>query len=117
MRRAHEKIGAIRQKVILMIDSPRFHGTQTAILSTGGVWKQCAVLTVALLLQTGCRVTVPRLLQPPGHLYHQRLRATHFDPYADVDAGPEVAGGRPRSYERPRAQAEKAQWFLDAAGE
>ena len=98
-----------------MIDLPRFHGTP-AIVSARVAWKQYVILSVVLLLQTGCQVTFPNWLQP-GHLYHQQLRATHFDPYADVDAGPEVAGGRPRSYERPRAQAEKAQWSLDQAGQ
>ncbi len=99
-----------------MMKLPRSHDTQTAIVSTGNAWTRFFILSAALLLHTGCRVTRPSWLQP-GHLYHQQLRATHFDPYADVDAAPEVTGARPRGYVRPRAQAEQAQWFMDPAGQ
>ncbi len=99
-----------------MTKFPRSQGTPTTLASVGNGWTRWIFLSAVLLLHTGCRVSLPTWLQP-GHLYQQRLRATHFDPYADVDAAPEVTGGRPRDYVRPRAQAEKAQWFLDSAGQ
>jgi hypothetical protein len=99
-----------------MMKLSRSHGTRTEIVSSGNWWTRFIILSAALLLQTGCQVSFPTWLQP-GHLYHQRLRATHFDPYADVDAAPEVAGGRPRDYVRPRGQAEKSQWSMDSAGQ
>jgi hypothetical protein len=99
-----------------MMKSPLSQGTQTALMSAGNAGTRLVILSAALLLQSGCGVSLPTWLRP-GHLYQQRLRATHFDPYADVDAAPEITGGRPRDYVRPRAQAEKAQWFLDSAGQ
>jgi hypothetical protein len=70
------------------------------------------VALTTLLFVSGCGLSRPNWFQP-GHLYHQRLRATHFDPYADTDAAPEFDGGRPRDYQTPRSQPEKAQWFMD----
>ncbi len=70
------------------------------------------LLAVLLATGAGCGLSRPNWSQP-GHLYHQRLRATHFDPYGDTDAAPDFAGSRPRSYARPRSEVERAQWFAD----
>ena len=73
------------------------------------------VLLLAFLVigETGCtRLSAPNWFQP-GHLYHQRLRATHFDPYGDTDSAPEFDGIRPREFQRPRSETERAQWFTD----
>jgi hypothetical protein len=37
-------------------------------------------------------------------MQQQRLSATVHDPYADVDAGPEIVGGRPREFQKPLAE-------------
>jgi hypothetical protein len=66
---------------------------------------------MTLVALTGCGVQWPNL-RHPGHVYQQRLRATYHDPYASVQAGPEVVGGRPIMYERPRPQPVQTQWFL-----
>lgn len=66
-------------------------------------------LTLCLVL-SGCNVAVPSL-RNPGHLYTQQLRATYFDPYGNVDAAPQIEGGRPEGYLRPRAAPVQSQWF------
>ncbi len=71
-------------------------------------WAAFATLLICL---PGCGLAMPNWFQP-GHLYHQRLRATHFDPYGDIDAAPDFDGSRPREFQRPRSQSEKSQWFM-----
>jgi hypothetical protein len=34
----------------------------------------------------------------------QRQNASLHDPYSDNDIGPEVVGGRPREFEKPRSE-------------
>ena len=73
-------------------------------------------LTYAFLLSTivltGC--TLPsRRFQSPGPIGFQQLEATQFDPYGDMDAGPEIVGGRPREFQRPAAEPARARRFRD----
>ena len=70
------------------------------------------VIIVVLLACSGCGLSRPNWFQP-GHLYHQQLRATHFDPYADTYGAPEFDGSRPRDFQTQRSQPEQAQWFMD----
>ena len=65
-----------------------------------------SVAWLAALALSGCHVTPPSLLSP-GDLTRQRTRAVMFDPYSDVDIGPEVVGGRPREFQRPLPQADR----------
>ncbi len=69
------------------------------------------LIRVGLLLASAiglpaCGVTRPNLFSP-GNLDTQRARAVMFDPYSDVDIGPEVVGGRPRQFQRPLPQADR----------
>ena len=69
-------------------------------------------LTMLMLIgamTVGCNLRLPRW-RFPGHLYRQQLDASYHDPYADLDSGPEVVGGRPLQYSEPRSLPVKSQW-------
>ena len=71
-----------------------------------------ALLVVVLVPVLGC--TLPnRQYQPPRTTGQQQLEATQWDPYADVDAGPEIVGGRPREFQRPASEPVRARGFRD----
>ena len=46
----------------------------------------------------------------------QQLRAERFDPYPEVDTGPEVVGGRPRDYQVPMSEPARAQQWRSPFG-
>ncbi|MCI0360160.1 MAG: hypothetical protein L0211_16905 [Planctomycetaceae bacterium] len=50
----------------------------------------------------------------PGTVEQQQLRATVHDPYPDVDAGPEVVGGRPRDYAQPLPEPVRNRIYADS---
>jgi hypothetical protein len=58
----------------------------------------------------GCR-SDGRLFPPPGSVQTQRHNATLFDPYTDVETGPEVVGGRPRDFQQPLSESERSRLF------
>jgi len=62
-----------------------------------------------LLPLAGCSSTVrkPQLLHP-GPAGYQRYNATQFDPYSINDLGPEVDGGRPIDFDKPRSEVTRA---------
>lgn len=72
------------------------------------------------LVLAGCFVVVtlgcgaPRpLLAPPGPVRYQQNNASYHDPYSDVDAGPEVVGGRPRDFQKPNAEPVRSRVYTD----
>src|SRR3954468_19095653 len=67
----------------------------------------------ALVIVTagGCAPEVERLRQSiahPGPDAYQRDQAIQHDPYLLDDVGPEVVGARPREYQRPLNEVERA---------
>ena len=67
-----------------------------------------ALLLGALLASAGgCRTHRP-VFGPQGTVYHQRLDAAVFDPFVDNQAGPEVVGGRPRTFQQPWSEAQRS---------
>lgn len=70
------------------------------------------IFTVLTLLVGGCMLP-SRQYQQPRSLGQQRLEATQWDPYAEVDSGPEIVGSRPREFQRPAAEAVRAKGFRD----
>jgi hypothetical protein len=61
----------------------------------------------------GCTPEVRRYIRfpdlaHPGWAHEQRGQAIEHDPYLVDDAGPEVVGGRPREYQRPLNEVERA---------
>ena len=70
------------------------------------------LLVVLVLLVGGCRGSRWNLW--PGRIEEQQLRATVHDPYSDVDAGPEVVGGRPRDYQQPLPEPVRNRLFVDS---
>jgi hypothetical protein len=71
------------------------------------------IFPLVLMASVGCGLTPPRLDQP-GHIYQQQLRSTFYDPYGAVDLAPEIVGGRPPMFERPRSVPAQSQWQMDA---
>ncbi len=62
---------------------------------------------------SGCTAGRPNLRQP-GDLQTQRFNAIAHDPYTDVDAGPEVVGGRPRDFQKPLPEPVRNRWLMDS---
>jgi hypothetical protein len=62
---------------------------------------------VAGFALAGC-VSPPNWWHPGPEAYQQR-RAEKTDPYPAVDVGPEVVGGRPRTYDRPATEPKRIQ--------
>lgn len=76
--------------------------------------KPATLLTVILCIAfAGCGLRTPNF-RSPGYLYQQQVRATFHDPYPALQVAPEIVGGRPPSFELPRDQAVKSQWFFDS---
>jgi hypothetical protein len=50
-------------------------------------------------------------LKPAGTVEKQRFNATVFDPYSDVESGPEVVGGRPRDFQQPLSESDRSRLF------
>ena len=71
------------------------------------------LLVAVALLVGGCAGSRYNLFQP-GSVQQQQLRATVHDPYPDVDAGPEVVGGRPRDYQQPLPEPVRNRLFTDS---
>lgn len=75
-------------------------------------------LCCASLAIVGCRSMMPTVFNP-GNTDVQRANASRHDPYTDEDLGPEVVGGRPREFQKPRPepvrdqQHKRSRWSLD----
>ncbi len=78
-------------------------------------------LVLWLLVAGGCAVLLAGCAGSrwnffrPGTVQQQQLRATVHDPYTDVDAGPEVVGGRPRDYMQPLPEPVRNRIYADSA--
>ncbi len=77
----------------------------------------CRSILLALLLLFplfGCSsaIRTPHLFHP-GPAGHQQRNAVQFDPYPQIDMGPEVVGGRPRGYLLPPEEVERARQFSE----
>jgi len=46
----------------------------------------------------------------PGPAQEQQLRAQRFDPYPENEPGPAITGARPREYEKPVPEVDRARW-------
>jgi hypothetical protein len=67
-----------------------------------------ALVTIVL---SGCAPEAHRFAQSfghPGPAAYQRAEAIQHDPYLLDDVGPEVVGARPREYQRPLNEVERA---------
>jgi hypothetical protein len=72
---------------------------------------RCTITLLALAMCVGCAPEVERLRQSiahPGPVAYQRGQAIQHDPYPLDDVGPEVVGARPREYQRPLNEVERA---------
>ncbi|HEY3391739.1 MAG TPA: hypothetical protein VGK58_03470 [Lacipirellulaceae bacterium] len=77
------------------------------------VFQRLVVVAVAAACYAGCTPEVHRYkrfpdFSHPGWAHEQRNDAVAHDPYPVDDAGPEIVGGRPREYQRPLNEVERA---------
>ena len=74
------------------------------------------IFTLVLILgAVGCGWNRP-LRSSAGTLDQQRQRASVYDPYSDNDAGPEIVGGRPREFSKPRSEPTRSRAHPASAG-
>ena len=67
-----------------------------------------AILSMLISALAGCSDMSPFWLHPgPAEL--QQIRAEYIDPYPEPDIGPAVVGGRPRDFQVPPPENERAQ--------
>lgn len=81
---------------------------------------------LCLMVLTGCRGSQPAAepipapyamppstaMRPPrSYPEFQQRQAEAFDPYPQTELGPEVVGGRPRDFDKPRAEPVRGIWW------
>lgn len=75
-----------------------------------------AWIGILALLASGCAgMGRPNWLHP-GPAAYQQKRAERFDPYPEPDVAPEVVGGRPREFQKPAPEPERARRTLPLFG-
>lgn len=60
-------------------------------------------ICLGMLAGSGCTAVMPNWLHP-GRIDEQRIRATSHDPFPQNEGGPEIVGGRPRDFQKPRSE-------------
>ncbi len=66
----------------------------------------CFLLVFVGIISVGC--SARPWWGPPGTINQQRNNAALHDPFPDNTAGPEIVGGRPLGYDRPRTESRSA---------
>ncbi len=56
----------------------------------------------------GCKTTAKPNWFNPGTAKEQKARAIVHDPYPENDVGPAIEGARPREYDRPLSEVDRA---------
>jgi hypothetical protein len=70
-----------------------------------------AVVVALTIIGLGaCAGTSTPRLASPGPAREQRARAQRFDPYPEIESGPQLVGARPREYDRPLAEPVRTQF-------
>jgi hypothetical protein len=74
-------------------------------------WSACTLLMTVSAV--GCTPEAHRYIRfpnfmSPGPAPYQRAEAIRHDPYPLNDVGPEIEGGRPREYQQPVNEVERA---------
>ncbi len=70
--------------------------------------RSAAVGVLLAVATAGCQGTAGPNWLHPGPAPYQQQRAVQFDPYPENDTGPPVVGGRPRGYETPLPEVDRA---------
>ncbi len=77
--------------------------------------KARSILAISLLMASaaclGCRSTAMPTIVPSGSAEYQQQVGNKFDPYPDPDVGPPVVGGRPRDYQNPVSEPQRARFW------
>ena len=69
------------------------------------------LLSAVCFATGGCKTEAKPQLANPGSVESQQRRATQFDPFPQPDIGPDVVGARPRDYQQPVAETNRARWL------
>jgi hypothetical protein len=95
--------------------SPTFSPWTLAMLRLPLV--RLSLLVIACASLTACSSTIrwPRL-NNPGTANNQRANAEQIDPFPLPDMGPEIVGGRPREFDKPRDEVRRSRQFLESVG-
>jgi hypothetical protein len=68
----------------------------------------CGMAAVACLWIGGCGA--PGYWYRPGPAAYLQAQAERFDPYPENEPGPRVEGSRPRDYQKPIPEVDRARW-------
>lgn len=64
--------------------------------------------TLLAVAAAGCKTTAKPNWFDPGTAKEQKARAIVHDPYPENDVGPRIEGVRPREYDRPLSEVDRA---------
>lgn len=81
------------------------------VMPTIGACRRNIAVAFLAVNVAGCAPEMAKLRQSiphPGPAAYQRAQAIRHDPYLLDDVGPEVVGARPREYQRPLNEVERA---------
>jgi hypothetical protein len=73
-------------------------------------WQANAAVVFLGALTAGCETTGKPNWMHPGSAQQQQARAVQFDPYPENEPGPKMEGVRPREYEKPIPEVDRARW-------
>jgi hypothetical protein len=66
----------------------------------------------AILGLSGCKTTETPNWLHPGSEQTQQARTLRYDPYPEPGIGTNVDGTRPRDFDKPTPEPERARWHL-----
>ena len=90
-----------------MVMTGRRHNTDRAGGASPRSLAGVLALALGLTACVGCHHVRWPTWWEPGTIDAQRNQAVLEDPYPDTFAGPEVVGGRPRSYQKPLPEPDR----------
>lgn len=79
-------------------------------------WRRWILAGALAVVAGGCAGTARPNWFHPGPAAYQQRRAERFDPYPEPDVAPEVVGGRPREFQKPASEPERARRTLPLFG-
>lgn len=79
-------------------------------------WQRLGWIGVLALVAGGCAGMGRPNWFHPGPAAYQQKRAERFDPYPEPDVAPEVVGARPREFQKPAPEPERARRTLPLFG-
>jgi len=85
--------------------------TRSATYCLTSILGRILLLGIAIGL-AGCKTTETPNWLHPGSQQTQEARVLRYDPYPEPNTGTNVDGTRPRNYDKPTPEPERARWHL-----